>query len=377
MYLNQKTNLIPSLTFIIALLISSPQLAMDGQLFEALQKKDITKLKRALKTQGIQVNARHGADANTPLHLAAQKLFTQGVSALVEAGADVNALNRMGGTPLCMVLSIGMIKMEAANTIGRILLGAGAHINLPSMSKSLAMHDHPLFEDYIYARCITSIEESDTQRLRRLLAQGADPNHFIINTHGNCPLRSAYGVKVPGLLNIATSYQRVEAACLLLDAGADPAKSSFLKEPSFSRGYQPSISTPICVLALSEGSPEMAQLLFTHVSRSTIRHQWNTNGLMLLACFKREMPNLCRDLHLLLCHYFVKAKALEAQLSIAQKMCEQAKPYMAWVEQSAILDASNLPTYYPLWREQISRAIQTRPKLLQATSTREEQIAKV
>ncbi len=341
------------------------QRRMDPQLLKALQNKDITALNKALKTPAINVNIPHGAHANTALHIAAQKLFVQGVNALVEARADINACNSLGQTPLHMVLGIKIMKLDTADKIGKILLEAGAHIHKPS--KSIVHQDHPLFEEVIYAPLIRAIEDDNIPLMQQLLAQGADPNHFIINTDGNSHRRKNNQIIVPSLLNIATSCKNADALCILLDAGADPAKSAFLKEPSFSRGgYQPSTSDPICVLALSEANPEMAQLLFTHVPHVLIKRTWNTRGLQILLALSRLFDN--KDLRLLICTDCVRDEACAEQFKIAQKMCEQAQPYMKWIEHSTVLDAANLPTYYPLWQEQICYALKMRPRASQSSA---------
>lgn len=81
-------------------------------------RRDVTWL-RFLIAKGANVNIRDGKGA-TPLQMATNLGFTEGVSVLVEAKADVNAANDSGETPLISAVhrrDTGMV---------RVLLRAGA-----------------------------------------------------------------------------------------------------------------------------------------------------------------------------------------------------------------------------------------------------------
>jgi ankyrin repeat protein len=102
---------------------------------------------------GNNPNATHRG--YTALHYAAMFGNTEMIAALVKAGARVDALDRLGNTPLC--LAAARRQDEAA----RLLITAGADVNAQN-------HDGmtPL---------MAAAEHGDLTLVRFLLAHGADP----------------------------------------------------------------------------------------------------------------------------------------------------------------------------------------------------------
>jgi uncharacterized protein len=72
-----------------------------------------------LMSYGASPNA-HDRDGNTPLHIAAQLGFGDGILVLTARGADANAANQRGETPLIVA-----VQMHDAGSV-RTLLEAGA-----------------------------------------------------------------------------------------------------------------------------------------------------------------------------------------------------------------------------------------------------------
>jgi len=71
----------------------------NWELFHACQTNDIKKIKVILD-MGVSVNCRDTDTGSTPLHWACSKSQQHAIRYLVERGADINAQNKRGLTPL-------------------------------------------------------------------------------------------------------------------------------------------------------------------------------------------------------------------------------------------------------------------------------------
>jgi len=96
---------------------------------------DVT-VEQLLYEPGVQniaeddLHVRDGA-GHTPMHLAAEAGNAQKVQALIDLGADTEALNRAKGTPLFMAINTDISTAKAIACID-VLLDAGANINARS-----------------------------------------------------------------------------------------------------------------------------------------------------------------------------------------------------------------------------------------------------
>ena len=148
---------------------------------------------RSLLKQGADVNAAQG-DGTTPLHWAARRGDVELAQMLIYAGANVRATTRLGGwTPLLMAAQLGHAKMIET------LLNAGAdpktttgHGATPLMLASAA---------------------GTPEAVKLLLSKGGDVN-------------AAESVRGETALMFATAYNRTDAMRLLIDAGADVKRES-------------------------------------------------------------------------------------------------------------------------------------------------------
>ena len=155
----------------------------------------------ALVAAGADVEARD-RDGHTALHAAAAAIATAAIAVLLDAGADVDAHNRFGETPLQYALSEGPEDVAAAIAA---LLDGGADPNVrDSITGRTPLH-----------RIAWAARTSSTQRLRRvmsiltaLLDAGADPN-----------ARDDFGQTA---LYRAVLQSAAAATITLLEAGADP-----------------------------------------------------------------------------------------------------------------------------------------------------------
>ncbi|MCK6501411.1 MAG: ankyrin repeat domain-containing protein, partial [Nitrospira sp.] len=150
-----------------------------------IRNGDVATLRRALAQHPGALHARDDR-GNTALHLAAHLGNLDAVSLLVRSGADVNATNREGVTPL--------LRAAADSAKVALLLQHGADPNLAS-----ALGHTPLM---LAARSPFSGESA-----RLLLDKGADPN-----------ARSRYGATA---LMAAAAADHLEHVKLLVGRGAD------------------------------------------------------------------------------------------------------------------------------------------------------------
>jgi ankyrin repeat protein len=167
--------------------MASPALAADdSRLRDAIRAGDPTAVQALIK-QGADVNALE-RDGATPLHWAAHMDEPGLVDALLNAGAKPNAANTYGATPLLLAAENGN-----AAIIER-LLKAGADPNL-----AMPSGETPL---------MTAARTGKVPALAALIAGGAD-------------LNAKESLKGQTALLWALSGPHVEAARLLIEKGAD------------------------------------------------------------------------------------------------------------------------------------------------------------
>ena len=176
------------------------QLALDESTF--LFPEDRPKLAQMLSSAGANVD-RADADGNSALHLAGIDTDGDRVSALLEAGASINATNHQGRTPL-HVFAQKIYTWDLDDGMDapfQRLLKAHPNVNA---------QDHEGFTPlHVLAQADTSFKVEAT---KALLEAGANPN--LRDHHGRTPVHLFLTGKWPW-------SEASECLQLLLEAGAD------------------------------------------------------------------------------------------------------------------------------------------------------------
>lgn len=208
------------------------------------------------------LNSRNSKSNNeqTPLHRAAEKGHPAMVAYLISKGADVNARNSKGVSAIFLAARAGYVEVVTN------LLASGA-------DKELEENDGRTVLSY-------TAERGQTNMVAILLAAKANPN----------------GGKIDLPLAAAARGKQLEAARLLLNAGADPnlAGKSTTSAPAPGPNYsRPGVSGPYVPLqvAVSKSDTAMVKLLLSFKADPNTLSPWSTPPFILagLALFDSEM----------------------------------------------------------------------------------------
>lgn len=161
----------------------------DADLSTAASQGNLEAVEEALRN-GAFVEARLGPFEETPLSLASLYGHLSVVRALLDAGADVNAEDRVGHTPLFLASQEGHLETVV------VLLEAGADVSIATGNGATPL--------------AVASERGRADVVDALLAKWADPNRS--NNFGVTPLHKA-------CVSIGSGSEAIVAA--LLDAGAD------------------------------------------------------------------------------------------------------------------------------------------------------------
>ena len=204
-------------------------------------------LLRELIAAGADVNAPD-SEGNTPLHHVVSA--PEQVQMLIAAGADVNAKNRGGATPFLLVEG----RFDAQVEVRRILAAAGAQVDEPPVVKAGMLGDAAALEAAIAAGADVNAQgyygrtalhwlslNNNAALCTKLLEAGANPNirdergwpplHLaaIFNNDKACAAllsggaeRDATDEKTATALHYAALTNRVSVIRALLDGGCSP-----------------------------------------------------------------------------------------------------------------------------------------------------------
>ena len=222
-------------------------------LIAAVRGQDSAAMKKLLRDEPELVKGRDHSDSS-PLHHAAGFGDIETIKLLLDNGADVNAKNRLDGTPLHWAVR--------SDEKTRLLLKHGAEINSKTQDGST-----PLY--------LASRRRDSHSVLRLLLDKGADPN--IATMNGRTPLMAAardgdvaamkllLGNKADatalsgsgaGTLIDAARSRNIEAVHLLIEKGADVKAHTKRKQTALAMAVQQGAEDIVNVLLEHGAAPD-------------------------------------------------------------------------------------------------------------------------
>lgn len=254
----------------ITLAVHAAAQSGDRRLVSAMANRDLATV-RSLVSEGVGIDVPD-AESATALHWAAHWNDMEAVRLLLDAGADPNARNRFDVTPLHLAAIQGNPALVAA------LLGAGADPNAafgdgetalmtasrtgnPAVVSTMLEHggDPNAVEGWHGQTALMwAAQENHAEVVMLLIGAGADVNRAstahdwveIVYSAGNVPKTRDVGGLTP--LHFAARHGSVDAAQVLLDAGADATS----QEPMYGL-------TPLQV-AVVNGHYRLARHLIDH-----------------------------------------------------------------------------------------------------------------
>ena len=215
---------------------------LDRELFNAVIRSDVEAVSASI-AKGANVNARDQI-GHTPLHWAVEEHRRAAAEVLIAKGADLNALNIADGTPLHTALRVNDIELA------RLLISSGANLTIPGAERKTPLR--------------AAIDEGDTEIVGLLLEAGAPLDIYTAAALGKIDYLKAALARDPSTVNRvdeswygvtalhkAARHGQKEAVELLLSHGADVNAKT--------RGG----TTPLHQ-AVSGGHREVVQMLLDH-----------------------------------------------------------------------------------------------------------------
>jgi ankyrin repeat protein len=234
------------------------------QYYDCIRRNDLGMLQGLIKTAGVKQKDKHGT---TPLHQAAANGSAEAMRLLVEAGAEIDAVNDFGATPLMWAIG------EPEKV--RMLVGAGANVNARSK-----MGRTPLF--------LAAANDGSSATVKLLLERGAKVEDQALvaaaaaNDLANIRLLIEKGANVNAKdeagrtpLMFAAGNGNLKAIDLLIGKGADVNAISAEKSEMVKNGPIALGNLTALMLAVPSGGPEVAKALLdagAKVDAEDVRH---------------------------------------------------------------------------------------------------------
>ncbi|UXX40865.1 ankyrin repeat domain-containing protein [Wolbachia endosymbiont of Oryzaephilus surinamensis] len=191
----------------------------DDMLFDAVITGDYNKVK-ALLEEGANVNAKN-SNGSTPLHLAAEKGILNIVEKLVENKADVNAKDYNGYTPL--IVALNRDKLE----IARFLTEKSAKSSgIPLLQYVAANSPKKAMELFINGDNVNTKDDDNRVLLHYAAESNSDPAvEYLISKNATINAKSG-SCWTP--LHYAAKNNNSEVSRLLIQSGAEVNSKSDL-----------------------------------------------------------------------------------------------------------------------------------------------------
>lgn len=175
---------------------------LDQQLYEDCKRGDFSQVKELIE-KGANVNVVDGAGSGTPLHWAVAWGNQEFIEFFVEKGADVNAKNKRGKTPL-LVAVLAFTTQTGSIAAMQYLLDKGANIEGK--------------DDWGATPLISAVDKGLLSVAKLLIERGANVN--VKDHEGKTPL---HYVSLGGGVYGFPEDKTVDMVKLLIDNGADTA----------------------------------------------------------------------------------------------------------------------------------------------------------
>ncbi len=243
---------------------------LDASLQSAILADDPGRV-RELLSAGAAPNSKHGSSRFTPLHVAAQHGHARIVRILIDAGADVDAVDSRGLHPLDICVNSWMASSTNdtgfAESVARLVEHGAKLTPLRTREDPSRTGKSELDE-----RLAQSAERGRGRFVEFLLSAGADPN--VTDLSGATPLARC----------IAARHDRdttLSVILPLLKAGADPNLTAARWSPLHD--------------AVEQGNVDLVRCLLEHGADPELRHRRRTPSDIATAQGQTEITALLND----------------------------------------------------------------------------------
>jgi ankyrin repeat protein len=150
------------------------------EIHRAAARGELDKIKLKLKQDANLINSLD-SQSNTPLHLATRYVHTEVIKFLIANGANINARNEAGDTPLsstiffCFRQRKGVVDVNLVKGVVEILISSGADVNTTTRFGYTPMHHAAAW--------------GTKEVVELLISAGADIN--VKDHNGDTPLNAA------------------------------------------------------------------------------------------------------------------------------------------------------------------------------------------
>ncbi|XP_048773992.1 serine/threonine-protein phosphatase 6 regulatory ankyrin repeat subunit B-like isoform X1 [Ostrea edulis] len=202
--------------------------------YETAFKGRYLKIVKSLIEYGCDVNLFPEHSKTTPLHMAAEKWDPALCELLISAGAQVNAKDSKGCTPLFTAVA----RMKISSEVVKVLVKAGTQVNEINANGRSPLHitvsknDDLSVVHLLEGRAnpnvadnagltplVIAVHENNTKIVSQLLSYGADVNY--LPKEQNSIMKEKLSI-----LGIAVSNENVKMCKLLLQTGSDILENS-------------------------------------------------------------------------------------------------------------------------------------------------------